>query len=76
LAVLPLLLVSSFLSAQTAAQVKAKLTDGTGSVYRQGFLHFELHNCGANFPIVPGIATTVVQPSVNLKANQTDGIHP
>jgi hypothetical protein len=37
-------------SAQTTpVQVTAKLIDGTGNVYRQGFLHFELNNCGANF---------------------------
>lgn len=58
--------------AQTAT-VKAKLTDGTGSVYRQGFLHFELQNCGSNFPVVAGNSLTVVKTSFDMKPTQVDG---
>lgn len=59
--------------AQITANVSAKLTDGTGSVFRQGFLHFQLQNCGSNFPTVPGSPLTVVQTSFDMHSSQVDG---
>jgi hypothetical protein len=52
--------------------VYAKLTDGTGNVSKTAYLHFELQNCGSNFPIVPGNSRVIVQTSFNLKPNQPD----
>lgn len=54
------------------ANVVAELTDGTGNVYKQGFLHFELQNCGANIP-TPTTGTSIVNPSFDIKSNQVDG---
>jgi hypothetical protein len=48
------------------------LTDGTGNV-STAFLHFELQDCGRNFPIVAGNAQVVVQTAFDIKPNQTDG---
>lgn len=59
--------------------VSAQLTDGTGSVATTGFLHFELQNCGNNFPVIPSNAGvsqnpwTIVRTSFDLKPNQSDG---
>jgi hypothetical protein len=49
----------------------AKLTDGTGNVSKTAFLHFELQNCGSNFPIVPGNSQVVVQTAFDIKPNQS-----
>jgi hypothetical protein len=53
--------------------VYAKLTDGTGNVSKTAYLHFELQNCGANFPTVPGNSQVVVQTAFDIKPNQSDG---
>jgi len=53
--------------------VYAKLTDGTGNVSKTTYLHFELQNCGSNFPIVPGNSQVVVQTAFDIKPNQSDG---
>jgi hypothetical protein len=53
--------------------VYAKLTDGTGNVSKTAYLHFELQNCGSNFPIVPGNSQVVVQTAFDIKPNQSDG---
>jgi hypothetical protein len=37
------------------------------------YLHFELQNCGSNFPIVPGNSQVVVQTAFDIKPNQSDG---
>lgn len=55
------------------ASVVAELTDGTGNVYKQGFLHFELQNCGANLPTPTSPTTVVVNPSFDIKPTQIDG---
>jgi hypothetical protein len=53
--------------------VYAKLTDGAGNVSKTAYLHFELQNCGSNFPIVPGNSQVVVQTAFDIKPNQSDG---
>lgn len=55
------------------ASVVAKLTDGTGNVYKQGFLHFELQNCGANLPTPASGTQTIVNPSFDIKPTQVNG---
>jgi hypothetical protein len=44
-----ILLVSCSLYGQNVA-VSDTFTDGTGSAFRSAYLHFQLNNCGANFP--------------------------
>ena len=46
--------------------VTATLTDGTGTTYRTGYLHFQLVNCGANIPVVTG-SEAIVQDSFDLR---------
>lgn len=46
--------------------VTASLTDGTGTVYRTAYLHFQLQNCGANPPVTTG-TTMIVQDSFDLR---------
>jgi hypothetical protein len=41
-------------------------TDGTGTVYRTAFLHFQLQNCGANIPL-SGSTSIIVQDSFDLR---------
>src|SRR4051812_20734909 len=68
------LCLAAIVSAQTTpVQVTAKLIDGSGNVYRQGFLHFELQNCGSNFPLVTSGGSTVAKSSFDLKPNQVNG---
>jgi hypothetical protein len=45
--------------------VNATLTDGTGTIYRTAYLHFQLVNCGNNVPVVTG-STAIVQDSFDL----------
>jgi hypothetical protein len=51
---LSILFLFSSLACAQYIPVYAKLTDGTGNVSKTAYLHFELQNCGSNFPIVPG----------------------
>jgi hypothetical protein len=51
---LSILLLFSAVACAQYIPVYAKLTDGTGNVSKTAYLHFELQNCGSNFPIVPG----------------------
>lgn len=48
----------------------ATLTDGTGTVYKTGYLHFQLNDCGNNVPVVPLNADTVVQDSFDLPTSR------
>jgi hypothetical protein len=41
--------------------VSANLTDGTGATFRTAYLHFQLLNCGDNFPAVPSSPSLIVQ---------------
>jgi hypothetical protein len=45
--------VAFALTSQAQVTVSANLTDGTGATYRTAYLHFQLLNCGDNFPAVP-----------------------
>jgi hypothetical protein len=38
------------LNLHSQVTVSANLTDGTGATYRTAYLHFQLLNCGDNFP--------------------------
>jgi hypothetical protein len=49
---LSILFLFSTIACAQYIPVHAKLTDGTGNVSKTAFLHFELQNCGSNFPIV------------------------
>ena len=60
--------------AASATSVTAKLLDGQGNVSRTAFLHFELSNCGRNFPVVTSGSKTIVQPSFDLKPNLATGL--
>jgi hypothetical protein len=48
------------------------LTDGTGTVYRTAYLHFQLVNCGANIPVVTG-TEAITQDSFDLRSAKPDG---
>lgn len=62
------LLAVTFAAFAAPAQVtvNATLTDGTGTVYRTAYLHFQLQNCGANFPVTTG-TTAIIQDSFDLR---------
>lgn len=73
-----LCLAVSVLCPAQAVFVNAQLTDGSGSVANAAFLHFELDNCGNNFPTIasPGASQnpwTIVRTAFDLKPNQPDG---
>ncbi len=63
-----LFLLSSSALAQTVA-VSATLTDGQGNPVPGAYLHFELYNCGTNFPTVTGPGIAIVQKSFDLQPN-------
>ena len=46
--------------------ITATLTDGTGTTYGTGFLHFQLQNCGGNLPNTSG-GKFIVQDSFDLR---------
>jgi hypothetical protein len=57
-------------AASSYIPVYAKLTDGTGNVSKTAYLHFELQNCGSNFPTPNGVANSMLaNPSVTLSTN-------
>jgi hypothetical protein len=56
------------------ASIQAQLTDGSGNTSAQGFLHFELYNCGYNFPTVNGSAITPVRTSFDVKSTSVNGV--
>jgi len=53
--------------------VYAKLTDSSGNIVATAFLHFQLVNCGVNYPTVASNTLTVVQTAFDLKPNQNVG---
>jgi hypothetical protein len=67
------------LACRAQAAVSAQLTDGTGSVASTGYLHFELENCGNNFPAVASgngssqNPWTIVQTAFDMHPTQSDG---
>jgi hypothetical protein len=65
LSLLPKFILCSGAFGQVA--VTATLTDGTGTISRTAYLHFQLQNCGANIPVEPGHPTVVVQDSFDLR---------
>ena len=73
LAVASFLLCSLFASAQYAT-INAQLTDGTGTYAPSSFIHFDLQNCGENFPFVTSGSLTPVRTSFDLKPNPTTGL--
>jgi hypothetical protein len=54
--------------------VSANLTDGTGATYRTAYLHFQLLNCGDNFPAVPSQPGMIVQDSFDIHPTLTTGL--
>ena len=74
-----LLLCLCFCASAQIVTVNALLTDGGGNQVPTGFLHFELENCGNNFPTLglnPGLSQnpwTVVKTAFDLAPNQPDG---
>ena len=56
-----------------ASTFTATLKNGTGTTLTTAYLHFELWNCGMNFPTVSGQPRTIVQFTFDLKANPTTG---
>jgi hypothetical protein len=63
-----LLLWAASACAQTVP-VTAKLTDGSGNPVPGAYLHFELYNCGNNYPSVRSAGLVVVQRSFDLQPN-------
>ena len=52
--------------------VTATLTDGTGTTYKTGYLHFQLQNCGANIPNTSG-GKFIVQDSFDVRPVSLNG---
>jgi hypothetical protein len=42
------------------------ITDGTGTIYRTGYLHFQFVNCGAKVSVVTD-STAIVQDTFDLR---------
>jgi hypothetical protein len=57
-----------------ASTFTATLKNGTGTTLTTAYLHFELWNCGTNFPTISGQPQTIVQFTFDLKANPTTGV--
>jgi hypothetical protein len=55
------------LSAMAEVSITATLTDGTGTIYRTAYLHFQLVNCGQNIPVVPSQPGVIVQGAFDLR---------
>jgi hypothetical protein len=58
----------------SSGRVSANLTDGTGATYRTAYLHFQLLNCGDNFPAVPSQPGMIVQDSFDNHPTLTTGL--
>src|SRR5690348_7568385 len=54
--------------------VTGKLVDGQGNVLKNGYLHFELYNCGANVPQVVGAPNAIVQQQFDMRPNPSTGL--
>ena len=66
------LLLSSCLS--FSSTFTATLKNGTGTTVTTAYLHFELWNCGTNFPTVNGQPQTIVQFTFDLHPSATTGV--
>jgi hypothetical protein len=60
-------IVASMLISSPGAQVTvtATLTDGTGTMCRTAFPHFQVANCGGNLPVTGG-TSVILQDSFDL----------
>jgi hypothetical protein len=61
-------------ASQAQVTVSANLTDGTGATYRTAYLHFQLLNCGDNFPAVPSEPSLLVRDSFDIHPTLTSGL--
>ena len=68
------LLFALALNLHSQVTVSANLTDGTGATYRTAYLHFQLLNCGDNFPAVPSQPSLLVQDSFDIHLALTTGL--
>lgn len=62
------------LNVHSQVTVSANLTDGTGATYRTAYLHFQLLNCGDNFPTVPSQPGMIVQDSFDIHPTLNTGL--
>jgi hypothetical protein len=62
------------LNLHSQVTVSANLTDGTGATYRTAYLHFQLLNCGDNFPAVPSQPGLITQDSFDIHPTLTTGL--
>lgn len=69
-----LILILASIGSSFASTFTATLKNGTGSTVTTAYLHFELWNCGTNFPTVSGQPQTIVQFTFDLKANAMTGV--
>ena len=61
------------LNLHSQVTVFANLTDGTGAAYRTAYLHFQLLNCGDNFPAVPSQPSMIVQDFFDIHPTLNTG---
>jgi hypothetical protein len=61
------------LPAFSQVTVNATLTDGSGNTSPQGYLHFELYNCGYNYPVVRNSVMTPTRNAFDIKPGQPSG---
>ena len=62
------------LNLHSQVTVSANLTDATGATYRTAYLHFQLLNCGDNFPAVPSSPGLIIQDSSDIHPTLTTGL--
>lgn len=63
-----LLALSSFAQVSINTSLSTgTMTGSTPNVYQSAYLHFQLVNCGNNFPVVPGQPTVMVQDSFDIR---------
>jgi hypothetical protein len=60
------------LTVHAQVTVSANLTDGTGATCRTAYLHFQLLNCGDNFPAVPSQPGLIIQDSFDIHPTDRD----
>jgi hypothetical protein len=53
--------------------INATLSDLGGSTSAQAFVHFELFNCGYNYPVVSNASFVPVRTTFDLKPNTVTG---
>ena len=54
--------------------VSGQLVDGQGNIFKSGYLHFQLYNCGVNVPQVIGNPQAIVSQSFDIHPNPATGI--